>query len=215
MRRIWYRGVHGLALVALPLFAFVELFARDIIVVLFGSHYVASAAVFRVYATTIPLSLLFASPLLRATGDLRTMLWADIASLLVSVGALLVFVRTFGPLGAVGSLVAGNATFVLWASRLNAVRLGLPIRRFLPWGALARVLLLSLGTALAASFALSSAPAIVRVLLGCGFGMGLYALAAWRAGLIPLEERRLVTDALGSLRRWMTGREPPGQVPNA
>jgi O-antigen/teichoic acid export membrane protein len=214
MRRIWYRAAYGLALVALPLFAFAELFAGDIIVVLFGPQYAAAATVFRVYAMTIPLVLLFASPLLRATGDLRAMLWADIASLLVSVGALAALVGTFGPLGAVGSLVVGNVTFVLWASRLNAVRLELPLRSFLPWAPLARVLLLSAGAALAAFYSLSNAPAVVRLIVGGGLGLVLYALAVWRAGLIPAEERRLMRDAAHHLRRWFW-REPTAQVPSA
>jgi len=205
MRRVWYRAAYGLALVALPLFAFAELFACDIIVVLFGASYASAAPIFRVYATTLPLSLLFASPLLRATGDLRAMLSADLASLLVSAGALVLLVGRFGPIGAVGSLVAGYATFVLWASRLNAARLELPVGRFLPWAALTRVLLVSVGTALIAWFAFANTAAAVRLLLGGALGLGLYAATAWRAGLVPAEERRLVSDALRHLRLLVTG----------
>jgi uncharacterized membrane protein len=170
--------------------------------------------VFRIYLMTIPLSLLFASPLLRATGDLRTMLWADVASLIMSVGALVLLAKPFGSLGAVGSLVAGYATFVLWASRLNAARLGLSFRRFLPWTALARVLLLSVGAALVGFYLFSNAAAIVRTLFGGGLGLVMYAAVAWRVGLVHIEERQLVMNALHSFRRRLTGSEPAEQTPN-
>ncbi|HEU5323526.1 MAG TPA: oligosaccharide flippase family protein, partial [Methylomirabilota bacterium] len=200
MRRVWWRAAYALALVLIPVFFLAQAYAADLIGVLFGAGYAGAVPVLRIYTATVPLGILLASPLLRATGDLRVMLRADLLSLAVAVAALALLVGPLGPVGAVTSLVLGTATFAAWASRRNAQRLGLGWRDFLPWGGLARIAVLAAAAALGPWLMLHDATPALRLLLGGGTAALLYGVVAWRSGLVPAADRQLVRALVARLR---------------
>ena len=202
-RATWQRAGVALAVVLLPIFAIGEVFAGEAITVLFGTAYAGAVPVFRVNLLLVPLAILLASPLLRATADLRLMLGADLASLAVALITLLPLVRAFGPAGAVASLVAGFATFSLLSSRRNAARLGLRLATFLPWGHLAVLLAVAGGCAGLARILVHTVPPVWRLALGPAASIALYAAIVWRTELLPAADRAW---ARGLLRRIGAGR---------
>jgi O-antigen/teichoic acid export membrane protein len=201
-RATWQRAGVALAVVLFPVFAVGEVFAREVITILFGTAYAGAVLVFRVNLLLVPLAILLASPLLRATADLGVMLGADLASLAVAMITLLPLVRTFGPAGAVGSLVAGFATFSLLSSRRNAARLGLRLATFLPWGHLGVLLAVAGGCAGLARILVHGVPPVWRLALGPAASIALYAVIVWRTELLPAADRAW---ARGLLRRIGAG----------
>lgn len=215
MRRVWHRATTILGLVLIPIFVVAEVFAPEIIRTLFGSPYEAATPIFRVFLLGLPLAIFLGSPMLRATRDLGTMVVADGISLGVTIAVLALLAGPFGPLGAVASLVAGRATFMLAASQRTARRLGLGVRDFLPWSTLARIFLLSAVGAVAARFLVDviPLPVPVRLLLGGFLGTILFAAMAWFARLVPESERKLLRQLAERLQgRVAGGVTPPADV---
>jgi O-antigen/teichoic acid export membrane protein len=188
-RATWERASVALATILLPLFAVAEVFAPEAITVLFGAGYAGAVSVFRINLLLVPLAILLASPLLRATADLRVMLAADVASLVVAMAALVPMVRMFGPAGAVGSLVAGFATFSAIASRRNAARLGLRFATFLPWRQLGGLLVAAGGCAGLARLVVDTVSPPWRLGLGPALAIALYGAVLWWTGLVPAADR--------------------------
>ena len=196
MRRVWHRATFSLALLLLPIFVIAVLFAQDIMVVLFGPAYAEGAPIFRVYMLIVPLSVLLASPMLRATADLRVMLLADFASLVVAVGSLLLLIGPLGPLGAVASLVIARATYIALATGRTAHRLQLSPRNLLPWRGLIMMLLVASATGLLASALTTGLHPVLRVFLGGGLAFVAYGTIVFFTGLVPESERDLLVAIL-------------------
>lgn len=197
MRHIWHRATYSLALVLIPIYVVGVVFAQDIMVTLFGAQYATAAPIFRIYMTLIPLSLLLASPMLRATADLRLMLAADIISLAVAVISLVLLIGPLGPAGAILSLVLARATFIGLASRRTALRLGLSPVNFLPWRGLFLMGLLATATCFVAMIATRDLPVVLRLFAGGTLAFASYAGIAMASGLVPATERELIGDMLG------------------
>lgn len=205
-RRIWHRATYSLALILIPIYAIGVIFAQDIMVVLFGADYASAAPIFRIYMTIVPLSILLASPMLRATADLRLMLAADVASLGVAIASLLLLIGPLGPTGAITSLVLARAAFIALASKRTARRLELSVVDFLPWRGLAIMAMLAFGTGLAAAALTSDLHVVARMFLGGGLALVGYGGIALATSLVPATERKLIADIL---RRHFGGRGSP------
>jgi O-antigen/teichoic acid export membrane protein len=201
MRRVWHHAVQVLGLVLLPGFLIAELFAGDVIRLLFGDPYINATPIFRVFLFSLPLSILLDTHMLQATRDLTVKIGADAASLTVTIAVLVVLAPVLGPIGAVLSLISGRAVFMLVASKRIAGRMELGLRDFLPWRALAAMLTLATGAATLAFFVVGQLglPILPRLLLGGALAVGAYAGPAWRWGLVPEAEKELVRRGLGAL----------------
>lgn len=202
MRSIWHRATYSLALVLLPIFALAEVFAGDAIRVFFGGDYASAAPIFRVYAVKIPILILLASAMLRATADMKVMLGADALSLGVTVGVLYLLVEPLGPLGAVVSLIAGRLAFALFAARRVIRRLEVPLSRFLRWGRMAAVFAIAVAAAGGSAALLAGAPTPVRLFGGSALAMAAYGAGVWYADLVPADEREMVRSF--GARVWST-----------
>ena len=203
-RATYERAGVGLALMLFPIFAVGEVFAPEVITVLFGAGYAGAVPVFRVNLLLLPMAILLASPLLRATADLRLMLGADLGSLAVAMGTLVPLVRAFGPAGAVGSLVAGVATFSLLSSQRNAVRLGVRLSKFLPWGRLAMLLGAAGACGGIARLLVDALPPLGRLAFGLATSLGLYAAVVLRTGLLPAADRTWARELLARIKARAT-----------
>ncbi len=199
-RATWQRAAVALAVLLFPVFAIGEVFAPDAIAVLFGPAYGGATAVLRINLVLLPLQVLLASPLLRATGDVRLMVGADLASLAVALITLVPLVHAFGTAGAVASLVAGVATFSLIASWRNAARLELRLVRFLPWSHLARLFGAAAASAGIACLLVHLAPPVWRLALGPAAALAVYATLVWRTSLLPASDRVWIRELVHRMR---------------
>jgi hypothetical protein len=143
------------------------------------------------------------SPMLRATGDSRGMLLADLFSLTATLASAPFFVRQFGPVGAVGSLLVGSFTFQALAARRIARTMALGIGALLPVARWTRLALLCAACAFPPWLLLLAAPAPLRLLLGGALACTAYTVAVLKLHLVPAGERAMV---LGLLARWLPER---------
>lgn len=212
VRRVWHGATQALAVALTPVFVFAEVFATDIIVVLFGARYAEAAPIFRVYLLSLTLAIPLAPAMFRAARDLSAMIIADLLSLLVSIGVLVVFGRRIGPVAGALSLVAGIATFTFVGAWRLARRLRLGWTNFLPWLSIATLMLIAAITGGASWFALVATRPAVRLFLGGALASLAYLALVWRVGLVAPSERALVErwlDRIGLARLavlWPAGR---------
>jgi O-antigen/teichoic acid export membrane protein len=213
MRRIWRRATYALALVLIPIFAALEVFADDIIALVFGEDYRAAAAVFRVNCLVLPISVLLGSAMLRTTGDLRAMFWAVSGSLGITILALLSLLVVISPMVAAAfSMVAGQLAYNVVATIQGIRRLQVGIGGYAEWKKIAAVSLVSFASAALAEMAVPATPVWWRALAGPALTIAVFGLLAWWWRLIPEQERKLAIDTLLALRRRVrraTDRGPP------
>ena len=145
IRVLWQRAVSRLALLVLPLAAFLLAFAGPLIGWLFP-EYDRAAWVFRIYLLVLPLRCAAYSPLLVGMGKARWALWGSVGDLGCNIGLSLVLV---GYLQAVrpewaflGPAVATTlVTYLQVAFLVGAI--GWHLRcgwyRLMPWGRLLRI----------------------------------------------------------------------------
>jgi O-antigen/teichoic acid export membrane protein len=144
---IWRESVRKLALVMIPSFAFLTVFAGRVIETLFTKHYDASIPIFHIYLLVIPLYMFILSAVPQVFGRTHINLYVSIltvaANALLSL-VLLHVVGIFGPACAFAcSSYLGSTVYLFVAAKLLKTK----IRRLLPGEAIVR-------TSLAASIAL-------------------------------------------------------------
>jgi O-antigen/teichoic acid export membrane protein len=212
MRHLWYRATYVLALGLVPVFTIVSVFARDLIVVMYGPAYAPAAPVFRVFLFGLLTTIILTSPLLRATGDLRRMVEADVASLLATIAVLVLTVRSLGVVGAALSMVVGNIVFVLFTAARARERLQVGLVRLVEWRRIALVLATSAVASVLPYALLSAAPTPVRLVLGGGSAGLFYVALVWYFGLLPEQEERLLQGWIARARAALGGRRVSTEV---
>lgn len=196
---LWHRAVLGLAMLALPAFATLWVFAPELFRRMFGPLYVASVPVFRLSLLLLPMSIPLLHTMLRTTGRTSAAARAEVLTLVVALGTLPFLVHWLGTSGAVLSLVAASVVFQLSGAAVLAQELALGPAAFLPWRSLAMLASISAASALTARLLVGTLPPGARLLLGAPLAVAGFATLAWRAGLVP-EEARTRAKAIGT--RW-------------
>lgn len=120
-----------LFLLILPLLAWLFVFAREVMVILF-QKYAASAPIFRIYLFIIITNFFFAQSILLGKGMSRINAWIGAAEVLINIIMSLLLVRFIGMIGpAIATLIAHWAfqLMIMWYCRQ---KYDIPIRQFLP-----------------------------------------------------------------------------------
>lgn len=134
---LWHDTIARLSFMIFPIAAFLLLMARDIIVVLFTSAYVASVPIFMLWSLTILAGVLAVDGVLRVFAQTRYLVVQNIIHLVIVATLAGAFLSYFGLIGAVlVTLVATGIVktiAVVRISRLMAVRPS----QALPWRRLA------------------------------------------------------------------------------
>jgi O-antigen/teichoic acid export membrane protein len=111
------RAIRKLALVYFPVFFFLEVVARDLILMLFKDTFLASVPIFRVNLALVLLNLFVLDPISRAYPQFRIrMLGLNVALAVLMVVSLALGVGPFGPIGAIAIVVG-----VLLLGRLSTL----------------------------------------------------------------------------------------------
>ena len=183
---LWQRAVSRLALLVLPLAAFLLAFAGPLIGWLFP-EYDRSAWVFRIYLLVLPLRCAAYNPLLVGMGKARWALWGSAGDMCCNIGlslALVGYLQGVRPEWAfLGPAVATTLVTYLQVAFLLAA-IGWHLRcgwyRLLPWGRLLRI-----GAGAAAAAAVSRwisaglGGDFLQVLVGGGCFAVLIAVLTW------------------------------------
>ncbi len=175
IHRLWCQTVSRLALIVMPLFAFLSVFAHSFMAVYLPGSYASGVWVFRLLLLALPVRCAVYGPVLVAIGRAHWAVWASLLDLLLSAGLGWFLTGAAQAQGATWAFLVPAAAAVLATYVQVAVLLALIGRqmawgrRVLPWADLARG----------------------------GGQSGLAAVAAWAATAgIPAASLRLVAGGL-------------------
>ena len=130
---LWHHTMARLAFVILPLAAFLLVMAKDIIVVLFTSAYLASVPIFRLWTLTILFAVPCVDAVLRAQAQTRFLLGLNVLRLIVVIGLISWFLDEYGLQGAVLVTLASTALVRVAGLARIAQLFGVGIGHVLPW----------------------------------------------------------------------------------
>lgn len=190
LRRLWHAAVARLGVFLVPCWALAELLAPDLIGLLFGSAYLDSVPIFRIFLMTVPLMIVVDHGILRATGDTPYILKTNVVGFAVSVAGVLLLTRFSTVLGAVSGFILGIVTLKALGLAKVARRLQLGPGQLLPWRGLGRVMLaVAVSTGLAATALVLPHP-LLRIGVGGLLFAAAYVVIVLRWELVPRGEIR-------------------------
>jgi O-antigen/teichoic acid export membrane protein len=136
---LWHAATAELALIFLPLTAFLIIVAGNLVTLLFTDSYAAAVPVFIVWSLSILLSILQTDGFLRVHAQTRFLVLMNVARLIVvlaSVGWLMARLGLPGAaLATIAALAVGKAMALVRMGRIMEV----PVSSLLPWGTLLAV----------------------------------------------------------------------------
>lgn len=204
---LWKRSSRVGALVVFPTFVLSLFLAQELMIVLFSRRYIESTYPFIVYLFVLPMRVVIFAAVLRALSKTRPIMVGAVLALAANSVLGVGLLKLFGT-GRWGLLLPAAASVIshylaAWYL-LGMIRkfTGVPIRRLLPWGALAKLL----GLAILAGVPLTALWWIeLSVAAKIGAAVGIY-LAAYAAlvlgtGWLAPEERALLARMVGRGRR--------------
>lgn len=199
--------VTKLGLFFFPLYAWLIVNARDFIVLLFTDRFEASVDIFRIFLATVPLLVLELDYVARAFAETGFILRINLVRLILSAVLLATLVNPLGLAGAaLATVLAIAMTKALMLVKLKTL-LGVPVRRFLPWGRLGTILadsLLAGALAWAVPAAWLSTPG-GRLALSALLFTVCYGVLIWNQRLLTAEEKRWVRELVRRLTETVIG----------
>ena len=188
LRRLWVGALRPLVVLLVPIWAMCELVAPELIAVLFP-NYLAALPIFRVFLLAIVVHIILDNAILRATGDTRFLVWANVLGFVASIAALFLFTRVDLFLGAVWSYVLGLTVVRVVGLTKVASRLEIGILETLPWTTLGKAIGAS-GASAAGGYLVMQlvGPDWLRLVLGCAAFTCFYTAFVWFFRFIPRDQ---------------------------
>jgi O-antigen/teichoic acid export membrane protein len=129
MIRLTARAMHKLALVYFPIYVFLMITAQTFIITLFTQNYAASASVFVINLTLLPVSILITDPIVRSYKELgRLFLLTRILVLAALIGVLYYGLGHFGLTGMITAAVGAILAEKVIAETMVIRKLGLGLQ---------------------------------------------------------------------------------------
>ncbi len=194
-----------LALAIFPLYAFLAVFGREFLVVLFTAQYLASWPVFAINITTLIISVVPLGPIFRAYPELSRFLSViRIGSTLLLAVSLLLGARWFGVQGVIGAVVMTMAienVVTGWRAARHLRLTAQDMAAFRPLASVAAAAAIATLVGLLVRQGLLARPPLA-VLVGGGLAMGsVYLWALVGFGVLSAEEKRLLPELAGDTAR--------------
>jgi len=188
---IWRDTTRKLVLVLAPLVGGLLVVAHELIVVLFTGSYERSVPVFMVWAVMTLFSALMTDSMLRVYAQIRFLMWLSVVKLAMTAATIGWLVDAFGLPGAVLAVLL--TTMIAKGLALIRIRMAMQCRvaEFLPWGDLAKIIVIA---AIAAPPALAmksllAIPDLPLLLLTGSVYVATCLTLLWRYGLLSGEEK--------------------------
>jgi len=185
--RLFHEAVHQLAFAFVPLVGLLVVAAPALIELVFSSVYLPAVPIFRVAALIVLLAALPLDGVMRARAQNRYMLALSAAKLAATALLVLPGLALAGPMGALVGWILAEALARAAMLHRTAALFDVPLRRILPFRALAR-------QAAATAFAMSAAwvaqgalpaPLLARLAACCLAFAAAYLGICWARGWLP------------------------------
>ncbi len=195
---IWNDTTRKLALVFFPMLGLILINAREVIVLLFTSSYLASVPIFMIWSTTVLLAVLPTDAVLRVYAETRFLLYAYAFKLGATVVLIYALIRALDIWGAaLISVAVAFMTRFLCLARFRR-RAKVALADLLPWKSLASNAGVTAVAAVAAVLIkphLQAPTWVVLIVVSALFGV-VYIALAFATGVISKEERRTILCSL-------------------
>ena len=113
---LFKKGAVRSALILLPAMAFLMVYSKEFITILFTEKYLGSVNVFRIYLGILPIRIVMYGPALMALNMTRVILLRSLCDLLLNMVLSCIFVYFWGPYGAA---IATVLTLFIWTVPFN------------------------------------------------------------------------------------------------
>lgn len=184
---LWHSTVCKIAMVVFPLAAFLLVAARQVIVALYTTKYLASVPILFVWTLTILPAAFAVDGVLRVYAQTRFLLVMNILRFALVVVLISPFLSMFGLPGAVlVTLLATVLVKVIGALRITRL-LGAPVSQAIPWTRLGGITIRSGVAALPAAWVLHSFMLPSLALVACAGTVYVAAYAALSYGSLVVE----------------------------
>ncbi len=204
-------SVVKVCLLLLPLYVWLLVNARNVIVLLFTERFEASTDIFKVFLTVVPLLAFQLDYVQRAFADTRCSLQIYVLRLLLTGAFLAVLVLPLGLFGAVlATVVASGITKFLVILRVRFL-LNITLFELLPWNQLGRISASSLAAgAIIWAFAsmVKFDSMIIQLTLSALMFAVAYAVFVWHFNGIEAQQKYWVIGRLSHYYRTMLGEVP-------
>ena len=196
--KIWHDATWKLALLFFPLVAFCLVAAREIIVFLFTSKYLASVPIFMAWSTVILLTILQVDGVMRVFAQTWFLLILNIMRLAIIAGLIQWSLSKFQLLGPVLVIMLATLAFKTAAMVRMKTLLGISTAELLPWRSLAALVGAAAGAAAVAVAVRSQLHAsTVPILFATAAVYSFtYAALVWRFDLLNADEKLALTGWL-------------------
>ena len=204
---LWQGAVSRVALVVLPLFAFLLVFAEPLISLMYPD-YARSIWVFRIYILVLPLRCAIYNPLLVGMGKARWALWGSLGDLCCNLALSLALVSyllgarpEWAFLGPALATVCSTYLQVVFLLTAIGRHLRWGLARLLPWGQMLRLGLGAAGAAMASRWLCAGVSEDFWLLAGGGACFAvLMGILVWTNPHDRAECSRTLAALLGSRR---------------
>lgn len=188
-------SVIKLCLFLFPLFTWLMISSKDLIIVLFTERFATSVDIFRVFLATIPLIALGLDYVPRAFADTGFVLRVNVLRVVLTAMLLMILIPPLGLIGAaLATVIAIGITKVLILIRVERL-FNTSVKRVLPWTRLAKIVAACAAAGLVA-WAIQAASDLdvrLRPVLTAATFTFCYGALVWNADVMePNDKRRMV-----------------------
>lgn len=189
---LWFDITKKLAMVFFPVFVFLQLMARELIVFLFTPTYLDSVPLFRVALLSLLTAIFLTEGVLRAYAETHFILKTTFMKLALTLILIFPFLAWFGLAGGVITLIVVLATAKIWMLWKISRLIPLSLADLLPWRDLFSIaffsLLCGIPVLFVKSFEIASAP-LLLMLSAAVFAL-FYLIFLLTSHLITFDEKR-------------------------
>lgn len=189
---IWHKSVRKLALVAIPVFVYTLIVAKEIIFTLFTDKYASAVPIFMVYIFLFPRDVFMHGLITRAYAATKYILKAGIFVFIFTMVMLFLMTKYFGIVGAAIANVSGLYMMTFLQVMKGKSLLRLSFRRLLPWKSILKATFLSVVAAVPVIIiktSISMHPIIILILSAPVFFMA-YLYMLFKYQIITMEEKK-------------------------
>jgi O-antigen/teichoic acid export membrane protein len=187
---LWHDSIRRVALIMLPVAAFLLATAEAVVVLLYTDSYEGATPVFRLYLAILPLRVTAYGVMTQALGRPKDTFRGAIIGLTTNAVVSIALIAPLGVLGPPAGTLASQVVAVAFFLYVIGAATGLSLRSVFPWRAYGRTLVVSALSAAPLPFLLHTtglSPGPALALAAAAF-LPLYVLLAKASGLLGPEE---------------------------